>query len=114
MTVQQQAHAFAAMAICGACTGAVHDLLGLLRKNAVAAAAADLALGIACAGGVVAAALFLRCEAFRSYTLIGIAAGWTIYALTLGMIIRILRRKFMKLSKKEINSAKNGKFMQEN
>ena len=114
MTVAQQAHAFAAMALCGACTGAVHDLLGVFRKNVLSGAMADLVLGVFCAAGVIAMALVLRCEAFRSYTLLGIAAGWTIYALTLGMIIRILRRKFMKLSKKEINLAENGKIMQEN
>ena len=114
MIVQEQARAFAAMAFCGACAGAANDVLWLLRKNAWLTAASDLALGVLLAAGVIAAALYLRCEAFRSYTLLGIAAGWTIYALTLGMIIRILRRKFMKLSKKEINSAKNGKFMQEN
>lgn len=114
MTVAQQAHAFAAMALCGLCSGAVHDLLGILRRNALTAAAADVLLGVFCAGSVIAAGLYLRCEAFRAYTLLGVAAGWTIYALTLGMIVRILRRKFMKLSKKEINSANDGKIMQEN
>ena len=114
MTVRQQAYAFAAMALCGICTGMVHDLLGMLRKNVVMTAAADLALGLFCAGGVVAAALVLSCDAFRLYTLLGIAAGWTIYALTLGRIVRFLRWKFIKLSKKAINLPQNGKIMQEN
>ena len=114
MTVAQQVNAFAAMAVCGACTGAVHDLLGMFRKNTAAAAVADLLLGVLCAAGVVAMALFLRCDAFRSYTLFGIAAGWAIYASTLEMIIRVFHRKLIKLSKKETNSAKCSKIMQEN
>ena len=114
MTTLQQAQVFAAMALWGACTGAVHDLLGILRRNGLAAAMADLVLGIFQACGVIATGLYLRCEVFRSYTLLGIAAGWAVYALTLGMIFRTFRRKFMKLSKKEINLTKEGKIMQEN
>ena len=114
MNVAQQAQAFAAMTVCGACTGAVHDLLGPLRRNAPTTAAADLMLGVFCAAIVIGMALQLRCEAFRSYTLLGMAAGWAIYAGTLGWIVRVLRRKFMKLSKKVINSANDGKMMQEN
>ena len=100
MTTLQQAEVFAAMAVWGACTGAAHDLLGILRRNRVAAAMMDFLLSIFLACGVVAIGLYLRCEVFRSYTLLGIVAGWAIYALTLGMIVRILRRKIMRLSKK--------------
>ena len=97
MIVQEQARAFAAMAFCGACAGAANDVLWLLRKNAWLTAASDLALGVLLAAGVIAAALHLRCEAFRGYTFLGVTAGWTIYAVTLGGIVRILRRKFINL-----------------
>ena len=94
--------------------GAAFDLLGMLCRHAWMRNAGDLFLGVFGAAGVIAAALVLRCEAFRMYTLLGVASGWVIYAVTLGWIVRILRRKFMKLSKKVINSAKDVKIMQEN
>ena len=97
MIVAQQARSFAAMALCGACAGAANDVLWLIRRNAWLTAAADLALGVLLAAGVIAAALHLRCEAFRGYTFLGVAAGWAIYAATVGAIVRILRRKFIKL-----------------
>ena len=103
MTVAEQARAFAAMALCGACVGAAHDVLWVLRRNAWMTATADLALGLFLAAGVIAAALQLRCEAFRLYTWLGVAVGWTIYAITIGTIVRILRRNFIKLSEKVSN-----------
>ena len=103
MIAAQQARMFAAMALCGLGVGALHDLLGVLRKGAASAAVADLLLGITAAAGVIAAALHLRCEAFRLYTFMGVLVGWAIYALTLGAIVRILTRKFIKLSKKLTN-----------
>ena len=100
MTVQHQAIAFAAMALCGACSGMAHDLLGVFRRNALVAAIADFALGVFCAGSIVTAALYIRCDAFRLYTLLGVLMGWMIYAATLGMFLRVLRRRLRTLSAK--------------
>lgn len=103
MTVAEQAQAFAAMALCGACVGAGYDLLAVFRRSALLTAAADLTLGMLGALGIIAIGLVLRCNPFRMYTPLGIAAGWTIYALTLGTIVRVLARLFLKLSKKVAN-----------
>ena len=103
MTVAEQARSFAAMALCGACVGAAHDGLWVLRRNVWMTMAADLALGLFLAAGVIAAALHMRCEAFRMYTFLGVMAGWAIYAMTLGTIVRVLRRNFIKLSEKVSN-----------
>ena len=114
MTVADQARAFAAMMLCGACAGMADDLLSLLRKGAWLAAAADMLLGVVCAAGIIGAGLLLGCDPFRAYALLGICAGWTIYALSLGTIVRILKGKFIKLSNKVTKSEKKGKNMQEN
>ena len=103
ISTQGQWQAFLAMALCGLGMGVLHDLMWPLRRRAFAAAAADLALGILSAAGVIAMALYLGCEAFRLYTLLGVMLGWAIYAMTLGMIVRILRRKFIKLPEKVTN-----------
>ena len=98
MTVAEQASAFAAMMLCGAGVGAAHDLLAVCRKNTAWTALADLTLGMIAAMGVIAAGLALRCDPFRLYAILGVAVGWGIYRFTLGTIIRILIRLFMKLS----------------
>ena len=91
------------MLLCGACAGAAHDLLAVLRRNAFLTAAADVLLGLLCAVGVIGAALVLGCDPFRLYTLIGVLTGWAIYALSLGTIVRILAKFFINLSKKVTN-----------
>lgn len=100
MTVADQARTFAAMMLCGACTGAAYDFLALLRKNAFCAAAADLLLGLFLAAEVVGTGLLLGCDPFRLYTLLGICLGFVIYMLSLGTIVRFLVSGFIKLSKK--------------
>lgn len=103
MTVAGQAQAFAAMMLCGAGIGAAHDLLIVFRQSTIWTAAADLALGLLGAAAVIAAGLLLRCEPFRMYTFLGFSAGWAVYALSLGTIVRVVMRFFIKLSKKLTN-----------
>ena len=100
MTVQQQAHVFGVMLLCGACIGLTHDLLAVCRRSAATAGAADLLLGLLAAAAMIGAGLALRCDPFRLYAFAGVAAGWTIYAASLGRIVRFLMRKFMRLSNK--------------
>lgn len=100
MTVADQARAFAAMMLCGAGCGAVYDLLSVLRRNAFCTAAADLLLGLFLAAAVIGAGLVLGCDPFRLYMLLGVCLGYAVYMLTLGTIVRILARSFVKLSKK--------------
>lgn len=93
MTVpEQQLRSFLAMALCGAVLGAAYDALGLLRRGALRKKApgvlGDLLFGVLCAGGIVFAALALRIDAFRGYTLLGAGAGMGVYALTLGRALR--------------------------
>ena len=100
MTVGEQARAFLAMALCGALLGAVHDVLGVLRHGRLLTAAADLLFGLLAAAGVIAAALTLRCDAFRLYTLVGVGAGFALYQGSIGTIVRYLKGRFRKLSEK--------------
>lgn len=100
MTPAQQAHVFAAMLLTGAGMGAAHDLLAPLRRGALCWAA-DLLLGALGAAGMIAAALWLRCEAFRLYTFAAAACGAALYALTVGRIVRICARACQKRWKKE-------------
>ena len=100
MTVADQARAFAAMMLCGACAGAAYDFLALLRRNAFCAAAADLLLGLFLAAAVIGTGLQLGCDPFRLYTLLGICLGFAMYMLSFGTIIRCLAEVFMKLSRK--------------
>lgn len=114
MTVYDQARAFAAMAICGACTGAMQDIFAVLRRNMLFAIASDLLLGVLCALGIIGVGLMLRCDPLGLYTVLGMGSGWILYAVSLGTIVRILAGMVTKLSKKVNIRAKNGKFMQEN
>lgn len=100
MTVAEQARAFAAMLLCGACTGAAHDALAVFRKNRFGAAGADLLLGLFLAAAVIGAGMLLGCDPFRLYTLLGVCLGFAIYMLSLGTIVRVLAEAFIKLSKK--------------
>jgi len=113
MSVSDQIRAFLAMALCGAGVGAAHDLLAPFRRRPISAAAADLALGLMLAAGVIGTALVLRCEPMRLYTLLGVAAGWALYAASLGTIVRALTRFFMNMSKKVVNCEENRIYMQE-
>lgn len=100
MTPAEQARAFAVMAACGAMLGAAHDALRPLRCTRALAAAADLALGVLGAALVVAAALQLRCDAFRLYVLLAVMLGFLIYMKTLGTIVRILEKRLSQYAKK--------------
>lgn len=113
MNVEEQARVFLAMMICGSCIGVIHDLLSPLRRSRNSAVLADLLLGICGAGGVISAGLLLGCDPFRLYTLLGVCAGWMIYAMTLGTIVRIFTRPFMKLLNKMTKQSKKAKNMQE-
>lgn len=103
MTAADQARVFAAMVICGACIGIVHDLLAVFRRGPASTGLADIALGVIAAAFVGAAGLALRCNPFRLFSLLGVIAGWAIYALSLGTIVRVLLKFFIKLSKKVTN-----------
>lgn len=114
MTVGDQARVFAAMILCGTCTGAMHDMLGIFRQNAFFTGTADLMLGVICAASVIAAGLMLGCDPFRFYALLGVGLGWTIYMFSLGIIVRFLKRNFIQLSEKVTKLAKKEKSLQEN
>lgn len=100
MTVMDQARAFLAMALCGALLGAVYDALGALRRGRLLTAAADLLFGVLAAAAVIAAALALRCGAYRLYTLLGVGAGFALYQCSIGTTVRFLKGRFRKLSEK--------------
>lgn len=103
MTVTDQARAFLAMALCGALLGAVYDALGVLRRGRLLAAAADLLFGVLAAAAVIAAALALRCDAYRLYTLLGVGTGFALYQCSIGTTVRFLKGRFRKLSEKAKN-----------
>ena len=105
MTVAEQTRVFLSMVLRGAGIGAVHDLLAVIRRGALLTMAADMLLGFVAAAGVISAALLLRCDAFRLYTLLGVAVGWMIYAFSMGTIVRALTKSFIGLSKKVKNKA---------
>lgn len=98
MTLQEQGRAFLVMALCGALLGTAYDMLGVLRRGKLLTAAADLAFGPLAALGVIAAALYLRCEAFRLYTLLGVAVGLTIYFCSIGTFVRFIGAKMKNMS----------------
>lgn len=103
MSPYDQAHAFLAMVLCGACIAMIHDMLGLLRRGKILTALADIFLGFLAAAGIAAAGLRLRCDPFRLYVFGGAALGFAIYRLSLGTIVRILTKRFIELSKKVTN-----------
>ena len=103
MTVTDQARAFLAMALCGALLGAVYDALGALRRGRLLTAAADLLFGVLAAAAVIAAALALRCDAYRIYTLLGVGTGFALYQCSIGTTVRFLKGRFRKLSEKAKN-----------
>jgi len=103
MTVAGQMQVFLAMLLCGAAVGMAHDLMALFRHGLVFTAAADLALGLVCAAGMIGVGLALYIDPFRLYVFAGVCLGWTIYVLTLGTIVRVLKKRFINLSKKVTN-----------
>lgn len=107
MTVQEQGRAFLAMMLCGVLLGAAYDMLGLLRRGRLLTAAADLAFGPLAALGVICAALYLQCEAFRLYTLLGAAVGFTIYFCTIGTFVRFVGAKMKDVCGNLRNLSKN-------
>lgn len=100
MTVMDQARAFLAMALCGALLGTVYDALGALRRGRLLTTAADLLFGVLAAAAVIAAALALRCGAYRLYTLLGVGTGFALYQCSIGTTVRFLKGRFRKLSEK--------------
>ena len=92
-----------AVHLCGALLGAVYDALGALRRGRLLTAAADLLFGVLAAAAVIAAALVLRCDAYRLYTLLGVGAGFALYQCSIGTTVRFLKGRFRKLSEKEKN-----------
>lgn len=108
MTPQEQARVFLTMMLCGACLGVLYDLLGMLRRTAFLCALTDVFFGLCCAVSVVAAALWLRCEAFRLYTFAGVGCGMALYGVSLGNIWRRIahnvRQRIQKREEKYKNS----------
>ncbi|MBE5799110.1 MAG: hypothetical protein E7321_04080 [Clostridiales bacterium] len=100
MTVADQARAFLGMALCGACIGAAYDMMALCVRGKFMTAAGDLAMGALGAICVTAVGLMMQCEAFRLYTLLGVSAGWGLYACSLGTFVRILTKRCTKCQKK--------------
>ena len=88
MTPAEQARAFGAMLLCGACMGVVYDMLGIFRCVRGLCAASDILFGICCASGIVWTALRLEMEAFRLYAFAGAAGGMTLYGATVGAAVR--------------------------
>lgn len=98
--VWEQARVLAVMTLCGACMGAVNDMLGVLRRGCVMTACMDLLLGVVLGAMVISAALVLQCDAFRIHIFAGVALGWGIYVCSLGTFVRILKEGVIELSKK--------------
>jgi len=93
MNPQEQAYAFAAMMVSGACMGVAYDLLGLLRRIRGLCAVSDMFFGLLCAVGIVVTALWLRCDAFRLYAFLGAACGLLLYGISVGTAIRRIKRR---------------------
>ena len=54
-------------------------------------------------GWLAAAALALRCGAYRLYTLLGVGTGFALYQCSIGTTVRFLKGRFRKLSEKAKN-----------
>ena len=52
---------------------------------------------------LIAAALTLRCDAYRLYTLLGVGTGFALYQCSIGTTVRFLKGRFRKLSEKAKN-----------
>jgi len=102
MSVPDQGRVFAAMMLCGSALGLTYDLLAFFRRGRMMTAMTDLLLAPLGAGMVIAAALLMRCDAFRLFVLMGAALGWMVYSLSLGTIVRFLIKEIAKLSNKVI------------
>ena len=93
------------MVLCGAAVGAAWDLLAALRRAAFGEkggrTAQDLLGGAMFAAGVMAAALELRTQAMRGYTIAGALAGTVLYRLTAGEVLRQLWRLVLRLGEKK-------------
>jgi len=107
VTPLEQARAFGVMALCGVCLGAAYDLLGPLRRVTGLCAITDLLFGLCCAAGMIQAALFLRCDAFRLYAFAGVGCGMALYGTTLGALLRYAGRHVRKRIQKREEKWKN-------
>lgn len=80
------------MLLCGAALGVAYDLLGMMRrlfsKSVLIGTGGDLLLGGVCATSMITAGLWLRQNPFRLFAFSGVAAGFAVYMLTLGTIVR--------------------------
>lgn len=111
MTPQEQARVFAAMLLCGAGVGMMHDALalirGLLRAGRAMTGAADLLLGAAAAAGICLCALRMQTQAARWYVFAGIICGALMYRVTIGAlvgkVVSLWRKKFPKSRKVDEN-----------
>ncbi len=108
--VQAQGRVLATMLAAGAAMGAAYDASGALhalcRGGRGLRAALDAALALLFALGVIRVALELHTDAFRWYVFGGMAAGFTLYMITLGTIVRIIVQKFRRSVKKGRESDK--------
>ena len=100
MSTSSQARVFLVMLLCGVGAGVMHDLFSVLRRGAIFTSLADILLGLFLAAGMIGAGLLLGCDPFRLYALVGVAAGWMGYWLSLRTIVRVLTQTIEKLSKK--------------
>ena len=102
MTPREQTEIFLAMMVVGACLGVAYDLLGVLRRGMLCAAA-DVVFGMLCAAAMTAAGLVLQCDVFRLFTFAGVVMGMCLYGVTFGaffrMVRRILRQRVKKVQK---------------
>ena len=104
MTPAEQAYAFISMALCGFALGAAYDLLSLVCAltggGKMLRSALDLLFGFVCAAAAVACGLLLGTNPFRLYVFAAEASGFALYMLSVGMIVRILKKKLHGMTKK--------------
>ena len=109
MTPQEQLRVLLAMMLCGAALGAAYDALWLLRttlfRGMAAQTALDLLFGVLCAAGIIAAALCLRADAIRFFSLSGAAAGMALYRASAGAMLRFAVRRCAEVIKKRLSKA---------
>ena len=88
----QQARVFLAMALCGAAVACACDgaraLRRLLGLGDVLSGALDLAMGALSAAAMALTALRLRIDPLRLYAFAGVAAGFALYRVSAGALVR--------------------------
>ena len=104
MIVEDQTRMMSVMLLCGAGLGAAYDFLHavqfvFLKGNAVQAVL-DIFFCILCAFVMIAAGLFLREDPFRLYVFTAVSAGFAVYMVTLGRIVRFCINPIYRIVKK--------------